>query len=626
MSALDKLKDQENPLLNKVIGLFDKDKDNGIHKGESKSLNSEGKKYSTGFTPEVDFYQNPDKLNPETHLPIEFGDLNLNNDSVKGGRSDQITKTDGSGTVDKDNITPSAFYVDPTQINPNTGLPIEYGERHINPNGDPIETNEKIKTKKATYDNFNDFSGKKFTHLLDEIEGGITKSIPTPIQGTDGKISSPNTESIYLGSFIRTLDDNEDPTIMGYDITIKTDSSPLFNGSIDEFITSQTNNSEVNSRLNTLNEFKKQFKRYFRIDTPSSGDQTIDPKTYYLKKITGLDNLVEQNTSDKTKSFIEYGKDMIGLSINEDVSTNMGYLSSLYKSLTWSRIHGKQIIPENLLRFDVNITITEIRKYNRILKSPNSNNDLTIYSDLLSKYIYTLYECQFFFPKMPHGSEIDMSNAKMIDDFEIIFNYKFSTMKFLKFFGPNNDGKAKSFIIDNESINLNQIKSINTNNTTVQNNIIKNDSPIFKYSSYSEYKNESEKLSSQSNDIEGIKKQDKSKKGPNKNIPTTSQIMNDEKKTLKKLKKKNSAFKQLEKDIANAFIKQVNKQITIQARLLNKTLDNIRNANYGMSRMSEPTNVYDKNIEVKDDITNAFRDFAGKSVKGFFTPGGLFSK
>jgi hypothetical protein len=85
-------------------------------------------------------------------------------------------------------------------------------------------------------------------------------------------------------------------------------------------------------------------------------------------------------------------------------------------------------------------------------------------------------------------------------------------------------------------------------------------------------------------------------------------------------------LKDLKGKLEKAVIGEVNRQITTQARLLNRTLDNIRNS-IGLGRMSEPTNVYagwkisngpDLGL-MKNDLKNAFRDFVGQSVRGFFS-------
>jgi hypothetical protein len=137
-----------------------------------------------------------------------------------------------------------------------------------------------------------------------------------------------------------------------------------------------------------------------------------------------MDNLHEMVTNgDKNKAFVDYGEDIISLSLGEDVTQNMGYLSSLYKMLSWSRLNGKQVIPSNLLRFEAEIVISDIRNYNMIVK--NDVGLLTTLADNISKYVYTLYDCQFMF-KMPHGNDLDMTSKTTLDGFDISFDYNFN--------------------------------------------------------------------------------------------------------------------------------------------------------------------------------------------------------
>ena len=272
---------------------------------------------------------------------------------------------------------------------------------------------------------FNDEPGQEFLHNLD-------KNIP---------IGLNNTNDIYLTS---TRIDNEDPISFGYDIIINYDNSPLFNGSIEDFITTFSNYTEIKTRLGVITEFKKNFFKFFKVNTPASLNLTEKTfqtntgsynvpiiRTYYLKKITGLDNLTENILPDKSRQFVNYGAndDVLTLTLNEDVDVNTGYLAALYKILSYSKLRGKKIIPENLLRFDMEIVVTEARKFNRVNKK---NDTLEQYADLISRYRYTLYECQLFFDKMSHGDSIDMWGLDTSSGFDIKINYKFSTVNFEK--------------------------------------------------------------------------------------------------------------------------------------------------------------------------------------------------
>jgi len=604
------LDDKGNPI-NKAMNQA---ADSGNHFGDSKSVDANGQKYPKGFTPPVDFYRDPKSAD-------EYGD-SLIVDGVLIDSDGKITKTDGNGKVNKDNLAQPKSYID--EGNTNGSLPVEYGNS-INHDGlDPSKPDDKLKDRLTIYDNFKDFSGKEFTHLLDyfiDQNGDYTvpKTISTVTQEGSDTID-PAKSRIYLGSFIRTTDDNEDPTMLGYDIEIKYNDSPLFNGTAQSFIDKFSAVSEIKSRGSILDNFKKQLFRFLKTDSPitaaGASASTSRPvfsksdgtKTYYLRNLTGLNNLVESVSSNEGKAFVDYGKDMIGLEFNEDVSQNIGYLASLYKLLSWSRMHGKSIMPENLLRFDVDITITEIRKYNRVIKDGDS---LKVYADLISKYTYTLYECQFFFTSLPHGDSLDMSDTKALDKYEIKFNYKFSTMKFTKFFGPNED----EYTIDNSYIDVSKVKSKDTNNSAVIDGSIQSSQQTRDLIGYDEFPRTAKGGSNQGGTIKDKKAEDDAKNSPSNSIPNAA---------VDKLKKqalgKNLPFDKLKKDLKNAVVNAVNRQILTQASLLNKTLNNIRDSIPFAGKMSEPRNIYSGNQNpFQNDIVNAARNFVGNSLKGFFT-------
>lgn len=231
---------------------------------------------------------------------------------------------------------------------------------------------------------------------------------------------------------------DEDPTIFGFDIRINTITSPLFTdvGSFFNYIGDKIN--EVNSRANIYEDFLNHLYLFFdKTDT----NLLQNFKSHYIKKITGLDKLVD--TSEQ--KFTNYTKDKITISMSEDVGFNGGYLAMLYKTLSYSRLNGKLAIPENLLRFDMDIIVSEIRNYNRVLSSVNqtgvdqsgnqtesSVNALNVVADNMSRYVYHLYDCQFEFDSMSHDGSVSNENKEPAGEFEFNILYKFSTLEMQK--------------------------------------------------------------------------------------------------------------------------------------------------------------------------------------------------
>ena len=287
--------------------------------------------------------------------------------------------------------------------------------------------------------------------------------------GTDG--TNPNF-SDYSG----TSYENEDPVIYGFDIILDSISSPLLNKSVEDFITQFSSITEIASRKDVIFDFKQQLKKIFKTKGQISfGETKLKPQSsdfddyawstngqgketsfmhgkvsylsHYIQKIDGLDQLVERNTTEAHKPFSEWPKNKLTISFYEDVSGTMGSLAHLYKLLYWSVSNGKSLIPENLLRFNCEIVISEIRNFKRVIKAKNDNN-IKVVRDNVSRYIYSLRECQFFFNKMPHDSTIDLSNTKVYGDggpgFDIEMNWKFASTRFEKW--TEDTGKTGNYV------------------------------------------------------------------------------------------------------------------------------------------------------------------------------------
>ena len=301
---------------------------------------------------------------------------------------------------------------------------------------------------------FNDTRTDYFKHGLQIIDN------LTPIENPENGKSE-----LRLSQFQQTPYENNDPVMFGFEIIIDDISSPLLNGSVLDFLKIYSGVDEIKYKIPVYEDFKQQFVKLFRTkttvnindeqisisktkpgyaNTDSSKDLFRGGKTsymsYYLKKIGGLDNLIESNTTDKKKFLVDYRTDFITLDFNEDVSLTMGTLAHLYKLLYWSKPNGKNLVPENLLRFNCDIIVSECRNFNRVRKAIDGGN-LEVIKDNLSRYVYSLKECQLFFNTMPHGADVDMSNITTYDNYNIQFDYKYSTVKFERFMPSANFGK-----------------------------------------------------------------------------------------------------------------------------------------------------------------------------------------
>ena len=317
------------------------------------------------------------------------------------------------------------------------------------------------------YLRFNDQGTDYFRHGL-HIDGYTNlKSGKDSREAWDG-----SGDPFRVASFTNTPYENNDPVTYGFEIVIDALSSPLLNGSVEDFIAQFSYISEIATKGIVIDDFKRQFTKLFRTKgsvktmTYSADDVLINNQrdgqsmasnttgllstyantetptnlyrpgkkaymSYYLQKIAGLTKLTEGNTSADKKYMTDYGTDIITLTFLEDVSATMGALAHLYKLLYWSKPNGKNLIPENLLRFNCDIIVSECRNFNRVRKA-SSTGDLEIIKDNVSRYIYQLRECQFYFNTMPHDDIIDMGNIKQHETYDVTFDYKYSSTKFEK--------------------------------------------------------------------------------------------------------------------------------------------------------------------------------------------------
>ena len=482
-------------------------------------------------------------------------------------------------------------------------------------------------------------SEKNARETWDGYEEGVPSRLAQLLGDTDGTKGTPY--------------ENTDPVIFGFEIIIDLVNSPLLNGSVEDFIDSFPYVGEIAARRKVMADFRQQFLKIFKTrgtfkigpdkptasiktsnyantDSPSQLYSNGKPAymSYYLKKIGGLEKLIEANLPDKNKSLIEYRKDLLKLTFTEDVSLDMGTLAYLYKLLYWSKPNGKNIVPENLLRFNCDIIISEVRHFNRVRKGV-TNGDLEVVKDNLSRYIYTLNECQFWFDQPAHDSEVDLGSIKTYDDFVVTMDYKYATTKFERW-TPDGAGFGKYVSYNNGAIwkvgNPGARSSIGASGS---NNAFSDEIDIAVPKFYTNgvintlrqngvkeaYVMDSYNPSSFIN--ESVEK-----------TPTTTPSKKDIRK--KKRKERFDAFKErsskagkvLGKKLKTALLREARSQLNTRLRLLNNTLDKLRNE-AGLGRMREPTNVYknyDNPLGISSgfffDVKNSLRDFAGDALGG----------
>ena len=276
-----------------------------------------------------------------------------------------------------------------------------------------------------------------------------------------GEVEGNQTLEVINTQIYPTIDDNtfrygldyndpnfyyEEDTILGYNIIVMKDDSPLFNNklknSAKNFINNYSNIPEIARRDNMLAEFQNYFFKIFDGDFNSD----VKNKTYYINKIEGLDNL--------EKFIVDYEKDTLKITLKEDITMISNYIRELYLNLSYSFKNQRYLIPSNSLRFDMKIKYTDYRKF-RI--PTDAGNTTSMINENPSAIIYTLHDCNLSLPNSIIPNSLQMAGdtiSKTISDLEFEIIYKSVEKEILPLMIPNslqlNNKKAKIILNSND--------------------------------------------------------------------------------------------------------------------------------------------------------------------------------
>ena len=290
--------------------------------------------------------------------------------------------TEGITTSAKSN--PNSFLTDVT-TNPESFLP---NSNIISPNPNSIDDLNTIN------DGVND-GGVLMGNVYD-------KSVPDsgPIRTQSTFSYDEDTFKYGLSNFSEYFDylKYEDPTYLGFNLFISEKSTLLNDEMIKNFINQYISVDDIKIREQLYIKFVTIIRQLFNIE----GDEFLNKKKdrnkpYYIKKINGLDKL--------NAKIVKYKEDKITIDLNEDVTMVALYLAELFNNLSYDYRLQKYIIPENLLRFDMVIKITDIRHFK---KWDDNNSSYIINPDISSQY-YILRDCNFDFENsQTHGADLTM--------------------------------------------------------------------------------------------------------------------------------------------------------------------------------------------------------------------------
>ena len=179
----------------------------------------------------------------------------------------------------------------------------------------------------------------------------------------------------------------QDPLFLSFDILLDSINSPLLTtdvtkGSLSSFFEKYGTIPSISNRLKVYLEFKDILTRLFNVN-----HHTIDKnKSYYINSIAGLDKL--------SAKIVDYQKDKITITLNDDVTMISSFLSSLYNNLCYSYKDQRFIIPQNLLRFNMYLQISDMRNMPMLDISSGGEVNKTF---IKSSIVYFLRDCNFDF-------------------------------------------------------------------------------------------------------------------------------------------------------------------------------------------------------------------------------------
>jgi hypothetical protein len=264
----------------------------------------------------------------------------------------------------------------------------------------------------------------------------------------------------------------EDPTYLGFSIKIDSNTSPLFNygGSnkyacVGTFIEKYSLIPDIADRLEIYTEFVNRIFELFQSDF--TNNQFV--RSYYIQSISGLDKF--------NSKMVKYGEDKLSIMLTEDISLRSTYLAELYNNLCYSYKEQRYMIPENLLRFDMIIEVTDIRifrLYNddaKRLGISNKTSESFINTDP-PRIIYTLHDCNFdFFNSIPFEGAMTISGTEGTSNKPAVFTFDIKYKSISKEFRSNIIDK-NVLTINNK---LNDIVKKNNDLTGEKVNFFKND-------------------------------------------------------------------------------------------------------------------------------------------------------
>jgi hypothetical protein len=288
-------------------------------------------------------------------------------------------------------------------------------------------------------------SGGKFTFIMDqEVDKDIYAFKYLKYFGNDSEFDYKNAETDKL-KFVRAFVEGiEDPTLLGYGFKLDMSTSPLLKqgSALESFIEKyKGNHPELRYANDYLKEFRNDIKRVFEMPSSKTGlsYKTTQHKNHYIAKVSGLDMLdqriveygddVTAETDSEAKKATNNG--VLSITLNEDVRMFTTRMAFLYRNLIYSYKMGKKLIPENLLRFNLFIKISDYRSFTGGGADSNLQESIR---DKNSRMVYELKECEFIFDGSTNPETLSLGGFGDVNRTAADLSFKIKYRKVNRFF------------------------------------------------------------------------------------------------------------------------------------------------------------------------------------------------
>ena len=230
----------------------------------------------------------------------------------------------------------------------------------------------------------------------------------------------------------------DDPTVMGFNLVINFNSkyNPLFYMESDapsafQYLLSIGEKDKADKLKDFINRFKDIIYKY----------------PYYLQTLQGLKNIYKYDPKNGWTAF----DSTLTIKTLESIDLRIGNLLQKYFEASFDIDYNREIIPENLRRFDCMIVVSEIRNFKTFVKAASGEQfqyKIQRLNDQLNCYIYSFKLCELILDDsnewMNEISNAGESSGIISNSFKIKVGY-FEEKHKMDFLGIIEDGSKDVF-------------------------------------------------------------------------------------------------------------------------------------------------------------------------------------